>query len=192
MTSRIIEVDQSGKIEQTRLDTVVALSNEYQYAVLLPKSLKKKIIRKYRKERQIILKLFVVCLYYLLKDYLKTDCVIIIDNEYEGKQNYIKSSLLQIIRQKIPDFDKSLLKIMHVTKQSKAHKVAVDVIRGHSKPQMRLTGKHIMSLLFRKNDQGAHKSKPASTTFFPKVDVDLRGTLHKFHLVEKIFKTYGR
>ena len=38
-----IEVDQSGKVEQLRLDTVVALSNDENFSVLLPKKLKREV-----------------------------------------------------------------------------------------------------------------------------------------------------
>jgi len=39
-----IEVDQSGKIEQTNKDTVLALSNEISYAVLIPARVKREAI----------------------------------------------------------------------------------------------------------------------------------------------------
>ena len=93
-----IEVDMSGKIEQTDMDTIIAFSNRNQYAVLLPKELKRRLIKKYRAERQIILKLFVICLYYAIKEYLHVIEFIIIDKEYEGKDNYIKSMLLNFIK----------------------------------------------------------------------------------------------
>ncbi len=38
-----IEVDQSGKIEQTDMDTIITFSNRHQYAVLLPKEVKRKL-----------------------------------------------------------------------------------------------------------------------------------------------------
>lgn len=155
-----IEVDMSGKIEQTDMDTVVAFSNNHQYTVLLPKELKRRLIGKYRKERQIILKLFVICVYYTLRDYLHQIELIIIDNEYEGKQNYVKSLLLDFIRKKYRDFDKSLIKIAHITKKSKAHEVAANIKRGFAKPQKTLSEKDIEKLI-----RGALSSRPASTVF---------------------------
>lgn len=154
----------SGKIEQTDMDTVVAFSNNHQYAVLLPKELKRKLIGKYRKERQIILKLFVTCIYYALRDYLHEIELIIIDNEYEGKQNYVKSLLLDFIRKDYRDFDKNLIRIGHITKKSKAHEVASNVKRGFTKPQKTLSEKDIEKMI-----QGALTSKPASTVFSAKL-----------------------
>ena len=155
-----IEVDMSGKIEQTDMDTVVAFSNNHQYAVLLPKELKRRLIDRYRKEKQIILKLFVICVYYTLRDYLHQIELIIIDNEYDGKQNYIKSFLLDYIRKDYKDFDKNLIRIAHITKKSKAHEVAANVKRGFAKPQKTLSEKDIEKLI-----RGALTSKPASTVF---------------------------
>ena len=159
-----IEVDQSGKIEQTEMDTVIAFSNYHQYAVLLPKEIKRKLINRYRKDKQIILKFFVICVYYTIRDYLSQIEVIVIDNEYEGKQNYIKSLLLDLIRKNYKDFDKNLIRITHITKKSKAHEVAVNITRGFAKPQKTLSEKDIEKMI-----QGALASKPASTMFSAKL-----------------------
>lgn len=159
-----IEVDQSGKIEQTEMDTVVAFSNNHQYAVLLPKELKRILINKYRKEKQVILKLFVICVYYTIRDYLHQIELIVIDNEYEGKQNYIKSLLFDFIRKDYRDFDKNLIRIAHITKKSKAHEVAANANRGFAKSQKTLSEKDIEKLI-----QGALASRPASTVFSAKL-----------------------
>lgn len=159
-----IEIDQSGKIEQTDMDTVIAFSNSHQYSILLPKELKRKLINRYRQEKQIFLKLFVICVYYTLRDYLHQVGLIIIDNEYEGKQNYIKSLLLDFIRKDYKDFDKNLIRIGHITKKSKAHAAAANVQRGFAKPQKTLSEKDMEKLI-----QGALSSRPASTAFSAKL-----------------------
>ena len=82
-----IELDQSGKIEQKSMDTIIALSNNIEYSVLLPKEVKRRLMDKYQKEKQLILKLFVVCLYYTLENYLHEFVEIVIDIEYEGKED---------------------------------------------------------------------------------------------------------
>ncbi len=114
-----IEVDMSGKIEQTDMDTIIAFSNNHQYAI---------------------------------------------DNKYEGKQNYIKSLLLDFIRKDYRDFDKNLIRIAYITKKSKAHEVAANVKRGFAKPQKTLSEKD-----FEKMIQGALTSRPASTVFSAKL-----------------------
>lgn len=147
-----IEIDQSGKIEQTDMDTIIAFSNRHQYAVLLPKEVKRKLIKKYREGRQVILKLFVICVYYSIKDYLHEIEFIVIDKEYEGKDDYIKSLLLNFIRKDYPKFDRQLIKFSNVTKRSKAHEYAANIKRGYSKPQKILSEYDIEKMI-----QGAQR-----------------------------------
>jgi len=147
-----IEVDQSGKIEQTDMDTIIAFSNRHQYAVLLPKEVKRRLIGRYRKERQIILKIFVACVYHCIKNYIHEIEFIVIDKEYEGKDDYIKSILLSFIRKEYPKFDKQLIKFSNVTKRSKAHEYAANIKRGYSKPQMTLSEHDIEKMI-----QGAQR-----------------------------------
>ncbi len=142
-----IEIDQSGKIEQTDMDTIVAFSNNHQYAILLPKQVKKILIRKYRKEKQIILKLFVICVYYSIKDYINEIGSIVIDNEYEGKQNYIKSTLLTLIRKHNHNFNKKIIRFSNITKRSKAHEAASNVKRNYAKPQKTLSENDVEKLI---------------------------------------------
>lgn len=44
-----IEIDQSGKIEQTNLDTIIGLANDRKVVVFLPKGEKRKIMLLFRK-----------------------------------------------------------------------------------------------------------------------------------------------
>ena len=137
-----MEVDQGGKIEQTWMETIIAFSNKYQYAILIPQEVKREILENHR-EKQIILKMFIIGVYYCIKDYIK-DELIVIDDEYEGKSNYIKSKLLEFIRRDHPDFDKKLLRTGNVGKNSNAHKLARDVRKGFTKPQKILTKNDIL------------------------------------------------
>lgn len=183
-----IEIDMSGKIEQIDMDTVVAFSNNHQYAVLLPKGLKRILINKYRKDKQVILELFVICVYYTLRDYLHQIELIIIDNEYEGKQNYIKSLLLDFIRKDYRNFDKSLIRIAHITKKSKAHEFAVNVKRGFTRPQKTLSEKDIEKMI-----QGALMSKPASTMFLAKLRHGLARHPSSIFVIEaSIYKPFAQ
>lgn len=143
-----IEVDMSGKIEQTWLDTVVAFSNKYQYAIKLPRDAKREILNKLKQkgQKQIILKVFCVCLYYLLKDYAREDRVFI-DKEYTGKDNIIKSILFGFMRKDNSGFDSKRLKFVEIKKTSNAHKVAVTVQRGKERPQKILTEEEIYNIL---------------------------------------------
>ena len=67
-----IEVDQSGKVEDLRQNTIVAFSNSEQFSVLLPKKIKQEIFQELRsKFKQLRFRLFAICLYYCLEDYIK-------------------------------------------------------------------------------------------------------------------------
>lgn len=143
-----VEVDQSGKIEQLNCDTVLAFSNNEQYAVLLPKSLKRRVFLYYRsRTKQLRYKLFTICLYYCLKDYLRHLTLIMIDCEYQGKEQLIKSILLGFIRRSWKEFDGKLIRFGLIGKQSNAHAVAIDVFRRHRKPNRILSEPEIETLL---------------------------------------------
>src|SRR3989338_7764287 len=102
-----IEVDQSGKIEHLNMDMVIAFSNQHQYSIVI---------------------------YHCLKDYLHEYQRIVIDVEYKGKENLIKSILLGLIRKSSKSFDSRIIHFGSITKKSNAHAVAIDVFRGHRKP----------------------------------------------------------
>src|SRR3989338_5913973 len=81
-----IEVDMSGKIEDY-LDTVVAFRNSEQYAVLLPRKIKTEILIKHRtKFKDIHYRLFAILIFYCIKNYLNKAQLIVIDEEYAGRQ----------------------------------------------------------------------------------------------------------
>ena len=148
VTSMRVEVDQSGKVEQLDCDTVLAFSNSEQYAVLLPKSLKRRIFLHYRsRTKQFRYKLFAICLYYCLKDYLQHLTLVMIDCEYTGKEQLIKSFLLGFIRTSWKECDGKLIRFGLIGKQSNAHAVAIDVFRGNRKPNKILSEPEIKTLL---------------------------------------------
>lgn len=63
-----IEVDQSGKVEDLRQNTIVAFSNDKFSSVYLDRRIKRDIFFNYRpKVRQIVQKMFAICLFYLLE-----------------------------------------------------------------------------------------------------------------------------
>jgi len=130
-----IEIDQSGKIEQLNKDTVIAFSNNTQYAVLIPKDLKQKLFRTYKGlVKELRYRLFCVGVYFCLKDYLKEKELITICCEYAGKENLIKSFLLDYLRKGYSAIDPKIIRFGKIGKQSHAHAVAIDVFRGNRKP----------------------------------------------------------
>ena len=73
--------------------------------------------------------------------------MVVIDDEYHGKNNLVKSILLSYIRERYPNFDKKLIRFGNVGKESNAHHVAIETFRGEHKPNEVLTEKQIWRLI---------------------------------------------
>lgn len=125
-----VEVDQSGKIEQLNCDTAVAFSNNTQYAVLLPKSLKRDIFLRYKSRiPRLKYKLFCICVYHCIKNLVCDSGMIVIDDEYKGNENVIKSLLMNYIRATCKEFEAKRIAFGRIGKSSNAHITAIGVFR---------------------------------------------------------------
>ena len=143
-----IEVDQSGKVEQTDMDTVVAFRNSEQYSVLLKKKIKAEILNENRnKHKDIHYRLFAVLVFYCIRNYLHKIQLIVIDIEYERRDADIKKHLLRFIRIDYPDFDKNLIMFSRIGKESKAHRLAYQTFIGKLAPNKIVTKKEVEDLL---------------------------------------------
>src|SRR3989338_894795 len=113
------------------------ISNKTQYSVLIPKGVKHSVYRLYKgKIKDLRYRLFCIGLYYCLKDYIKEKELITICCEYIGKENLIKSFLLDYLRKNYPLVDPKIIRFGKIGKSSNAHAVAIDVFRGNRKPNM--------------------------------------------------------
>lgn len=146
-----IEIDQSGKIEQTGTDTILAYSNGKQFAILIPSIVKREIVWKYRQQRKVnkifFLKLFSTCIFLLIKDIINKLEEIVIDVEYEGNEGTIKNVLLNHIRKTKPNFDKNIILFRRVGKASNAHKVAIGVFKNERREDKIIRENEIEELL---------------------------------------------
>lgn len=130
-----IEIDQSGKIEQLNKDSIIAFSNRNQYSVLIPKKVKQEIFKLYKgKIKELRYRLFSIGIYYCLKDYIREKELIIVCCEYQGKENLIKSFLLEYLRKDYPTVDTKIIRFGKIGKSSNAHAVAIDVFRSNRRP----------------------------------------------------------
>ncbi len=130
-------IDQSGRIEYTANDTVVAYSNGTQKAIKIKASEKRKLQRIFKETNKINIfayKSLAILIYLLLKDDLKNFGKIIIDKEFVGKDDLIKNYIVQFIKKDGKKFDSSLISFDFVGKQCGAHKRAIAVFRGNYKP----------------------------------------------------------
>jgi len=98
-----VEVDQSGKIGDTKIPTVLALSNGKRYSILIPTSVKRDCVQWLRSKRngkletRIYIKLFSVGLFLLLRKHIKALEQVVIDIEYPGHEAQIKEQLLKLV-----------------------------------------------------------------------------------------------
>ena len=130
-----IEVDQSGKIGQLNKDSVIGFSNKTQYSVLIPKEVKQEAFKLYKgKIKDLRYRLFCIGIYYCLKDYIKEKELVTICCEYQGKENLIKSFLLNYLRKEYSAIDSKIIRFGRIGKESNAHVVAIDVYRGNRRP----------------------------------------------------------
>ena len=143
-----IEVDQSGKIEDLRQNTIIAFSNSEQFSVLLPKKTKQELFQEFRgKFRQLRFRIFAICLYYCLEAYIKNKSLINIDVEYDGRDAEIKTYLIPLIRKKYGNFDKNIIRFSRIGKKSKAHEIAILTNRKILRPNRILTKQNIIEKL---------------------------------------------
>ena len=146
-----IEVDQSGRIEDPRVKTVLAFSNGKSYAVLIPARVKREALeilrQRYTQPRVLYLKIFSAGLYLLLKGIIDSVELITIDVEYEGKDEIIKGLLLGKIRRVKPNFSKHAIRFNRVGKKPPAHHRAYKTYIEKEKPDRVIAAQDLLELL---------------------------------------------
>jgi len=136
------QIDQSNKIERPG-DTALALSNDKNYTICIPAREKREAIgvlvqrRRGRRRKWVILQLFAVALYYLIRE-LPPGERVTIDMEYTGHEDDVKNALLPLLWRDDPGFDVENIIFGHVGKSSSAHKKALAVQRGKTKANRKL------------------------------------------------------
>lgn len=138
-----VEVDQSGKIEQTRGDTAIALSDGIQRTILIPATVKRACQQELRKRGvkrgMIALRMFVAGLLLLLEGEMDSIASLMLDQEYEGREGEIKGLLLQEILRWVPYFPPEAITFGHVGRKSPAHWLAWTTRKGKQKPDRLIT-----------------------------------------------------
>ena len=142
-----IEIDQSGKIENTSKNTVIAFSDDKFKSILLHSQDKREIQKFFRrigKPRIYVYRVFAILILLLIKDQLKEIKEIVIDEEYPGKDSLIKNLLLQEIRKIKPQFLKENIVFSKIGKKSRAHFLAYGVAVGKKKADIEVSAKDIL------------------------------------------------
>ncbi len=146
-----VEIDQSGKIEWTQKPTVLALSNDMRFSILIPANEKRKILLALRQRRSrwsrtfINVSVFSTLLYLLLKDHIGKLSFIVIDPEYQGHEPMIKDRIMTLCRRKGIEVHKDQLTFQRVGKKSPAHNLAIKVFRGKVPPDREISAKEVLA-----------------------------------------------
>jgi hypothetical protein len=121
------EIDQSGKLEQLNTHTVVAFSNDINDAVILKAVTKRAIISRMRKsiipQRDILPIWFAIVIFILVKN-VSSHAVLVIDEEYTGKEAIIKEALKKMLNKRYPRGWRGSIRFSNVGKSSPAHQIA--------------------------------------------------------------------
>lgn len=142
-----IEIDQSGKIEDTNKNTVIAFSNHKFKSIFISAKNKREIQKFFRrigKPRIFVYKTFAILIFLLIKNNLKEISQIIIDEEYPGKSPLIKNFLFQEVRKIKPSFSKQDIVFYRIGKKSRAHFLAYGAAIGKRKADMEVGAREIL------------------------------------------------
>jgi hypothetical protein len=138
-----IEVDQSGKIGKTDIDTILALSNNKSYSICIPRKVKQACLLRLRSKglqpNTIYMRLFAVGLYFLLRDHITSVQGVLIDVEYPGKERQIKEHLFNLLHRAGIDTQRTSVAFAYVGKRSNAHSTAIAVFPGKRHADLTLT-----------------------------------------------------
>ncbi len=139
----VVEVDQSGKFENTKHDTVVAFSNGIDFTVMIPATVKRDCITAL--ETQGIAKanrnalLFATMLFFLLRHYIDQLHTVVIDMEYRGHEPLIKDHLMNILQRAGHSVHREHITFGYIGKHSRAHTAAIETFRRNRAPNLILS-----------------------------------------------------
>lgn len=136
-----IQTDQSNKIEHTNKDTIIGLSNGTTFTVLISSKVKRQLQEEFRKQgrpRLFVYRTFIAGVVLALK-YAKLNNIskIIIDEEYFGKNNLLKSIFLEMWSRFFTNIPEIIFE--RITRKSNAHNISYLTMRGKYPPKKTIT-----------------------------------------------------
>lgn len=130
-----IEIDQSGKIEETAQHTFLAFSNGKSGVVVIESRVKQKLQERFRrigKPKLFVYRTFVAGVFLLVNPHIASFTAITIDIEWQGKERLIADIFFELLHRSglsyRPDFDFAL-----VGKRSRSHVLAWSANRAYDK-----------------------------------------------------------
>jgi hypothetical protein len=147
----IVEIDQSGKLEQLDTGTAVAFSNGETGTVWLSAGVKRQVVLHLRKtlipSHDLWAVLFAIVIFLLVSD-LGENVILRIDEEYTGKEGVIKEVLEKLLVRKWGKKWEGGIRFGRIGKESEAHKLCWSTHRKKNRQKVRsLKSKEILKLL---------------------------------------------
>ncbi len=142
------EIDQSGRIEETQRNTIIAIADkDFAFSVCLKSRTKRKIQKIFRalgKPKLFAIRTFACCLVVLVRKAKVKPAVLIIDIEYPGHEQTIKSIIYQHLNYR-PE-----IRFKSVGKKSPAHKKAYFTYKKKLKVDFLIKEKEIMDIVIKR------------------------------------------
>ena len=144
------QIDQSGKVEDTKKLTIVAFANGKTRTLKISGKEKRKLIKimriLYSPRKTFVFKIFAGLIFLLLKDQKieKID----IDREYPGHEGTIKGFLINLFNKagkNPPQIEFAL-----IGKESLVHKIAIEAFRGKRKADVIAEAQEVFGLFYTK------------------------------------------
>jgi len=148
-----VEIDQSGRIDQTDRPTVLALADGTSYSIYLSSKTKRECLIRLREQhrfqssKKLYVLLFATLLYFLLIDKIAELDLAIVDTELLGLDAQIKEHTINLLRRKGVSVYPDMLTFRQIGKNSPAHHLAWRVFRGLAQPDKVLTAIEILAEL---------------------------------------------
>jgi hypothetical protein len=143
-------VDQSGKVENTELKTVVAYSNGTSKSIVISGADKRRLQRVFRsisKPHVFVYKVFSCLIFLLLKEEMKSIDEVVIDREYTGREDLIIKYLVEFMRRGGDDLNPDCISFEEIGKKNRAHGRAIATFRGNLKPDIIVTSDKLIKWL---------------------------------------------
>jgi len=144
-----IEIDQSGKIEQTNIITVIGYANDSTKTISISATEKVKLQKWFRTHGNptlFVIKTFCALLYILVKPLLEKQQDLYIDKEYPGYEKLIKNQISLFGKVDRVDIDTHYIHFTLVGRGSNAHKVAV-VAHRKKNAELKVIAKEVIDLI---------------------------------------------
>ncbi|MEI6532855.1 MAG: hypothetical protein WCO06_03380 [Candidatus Roizmanbacteria bacterium] len=147
-----IEIDQSGKVEDTSKPTVLAFCNGSKHTIKIIATTKQSIQNEFRMRnlgRLFVYRTFATLVFLLIYEYLQEIKYITIDMEYPGHEKQIKDILLEMIRN--TELPEPTIHFKRIGNHPPVHYLALNTYKNKIKADKIVGLREVMQLALKKD-----------------------------------------